>query len=359
MRYILVSLAFFSIAFAVLVMSLAFYPFLEMGLNSLTNQYPNSKAYILSVMTNDTGDPLGFYIVGIDFTTANSIIVDVPKELNVKGTSLSVLYTNDGIKYVENALSNIMRLKFTDYLVFTSSKAEKFEKKLRIGIPLQEERIHKIGYSKTSESEKVLQIERLVEEFKNHDMFRTLSLYPAFSENFKSTIKIPKFLRIAKFFGSEPRISVISYPFMNSDGTLKTDKTELKNLFIELENCTPIHQLTSIKVTFINNSYLTGRVFSYGVWNKWSKKGYDFRIIPVICSYDYFYKNAVLEISNVDWKISEIKKALKSVYPNRDFAFLSLDDRKNLKLYYQIEEQAAMNRYYNIGNSDFIVLVGR
>jgi len=358
-RYVLISLSFFSIAFAVLVMSIVFYPFLEIGFNSLTNQYPNSKAYILSVMTNDTGDPLGFYIVGIDFTTSNSIIVDIPKELNVKGTSLGVLYTNNGINSVRNALSNIIGIHFTDYFIFTPSKAEEFEKKIRSGIPGLRDQTHEIEYSTISENKKALQIERLLEELKNHDVFRALSFYPTFSKNFKSTIEIPKFLRIVKFFEGEPRVLVISYPVVNSDGTLKTDKTELKNLSVELENCTPIQKRTSIKITFVNNSYLPNRVFSYGIWNKWSKKGYDFRIIPVVCSYNSFYKNMVLEISGVSWKINEIKKALKSAYPNKNFIFLALNNKKSLELYYKLEQQAAANRYYNIGNTDFIVLVGQ
>ncbi len=360
MRHVTILMSFFSIALAALAISMAFYPFLEIGFNSLTNQYPNSKAYILSVMVNHTGNPENFYIVGIDFTTNNAVIVDVPGALNVNGTSLSAIYTKKGVNGVKKLLSRVIGLRFTDHFIFTSSKAEEFERKIRFNLPLNKEEVHKIEYFTTSENKNALQIERILEGLRSHDLLRALSFYPLFLKSFKSTINIPKFLRIANFFESEPQVSIIPYPVINSNGTLKTNKSDLKNLSIELENCILIQKRSSIKVVFVNNSPLSSRAFSYEVWNRWSKKAYDFRTVPLVCAHIPFYdKNLVLEIGNDMWKINEIKKALKAEYPHRKFTFLSLNDKKNRQLYYKIEQRAATNRYYNIGDTDFIVLVGK
>lgn len=357
MKYLLVLLAVASSAIAILIASMSLYPFFEIGFNSLSEQYPNSKAYILSVMVDNSNIPLRFYIVGMDFTTKNIVIFDIPNNLNVNGGYLNSIYGKDGIKGVEDSFSNILKISFTDFFIFNKTKADEFINKLNQKPVKKSVKGQNVEYS-PFEGENALQAEKLITTIGGRDILSVLRLYPFFSQNFDTSVEISKFLVMTKFFKKGPKVFFLSYPIVNSKGVTETDKTRLNDLSIELQNCTFLQKRTSIKFILINNSTLSPTNFSYLTWNKWSKKGYDFRIVPMICSYSLLGKNVVLKIKDELWKNEEMKKILSSFYPNRNFKFLSLDKSSNLKVYYDIEQIAAVSRYYDIGKTDFIILVG-
>ena len=357
MKYSLVFLAVVSSAIAILIASMTLYPFFEIGFNSLSEQYPNSKAYILSVMVDNSNIPLHFYIVGMDFTTKNIVIFDIPNNLNVNGSYLNSIYGKDGIKGVESSFSSILKINFTDFFIFNETKTSEFINELNQKPVKKNVKGKDVEYS-PFEVENAFQAEKLITTIGERDVLSVLGLYPFFSQNFDTSVEISKFLVMTKFFKKEPKVFFLSYPIVNSNGVTKTDETKLNDLSIELQNCTFLQKRTSIKFTLINNSTLSSNTFSYLTWNKWSKKGYDFRIVPVICSYSLLGENVALKIKGELWKNEEMKKILSSFYPNRKFSFLSLDEGNNLKVYYDIEQIAAVNRYYDIGKTDFIILVG-
>ncbi len=357
MKYLLLSLAAISAAISILIASMTLYPFFEIGFNSLSEQYPNSKAYILSVMVDKSNAPLRFYIVGMDFTTKNIVIFDIPNNLNVNGDYLSSVYDKKGIKGVESSFSRILKINFTDFFTFNETKANEFINKLNQKPAKKNIKGQDVEYSPL-EGENARQIESLITVIGERDALSLLALYPLFSQNFDTSVEISKFLRMTKFFKKRPKVFFLSYPTVNSNGVIKTDKTKLNDLSIELQNCTFLQKRTSIEFTLINNSSLSSTAFSYVTWNKWSKKGYDFRIVPMICSYSLLGKNVVLKVKNESWKNEKMKKILSSFYPTRKFNFLSLNKDNNLEIYYDIEQIAAAGRYYDVGKTDFIILVG-
>ena len=357
MKYMLVSLSVISTAISILIASMTLYPFFEIGFNSLSEQYPNSKAYVLSIMVNSSNSPLRFYIVGMDFTTKNIVIFDIPNNLSINGEHLNSIYAKNGVEGIEKSFSSILKINFTDFFIFSGTKANEFINKLNQKPTKKNIKNQDVEYS-SFESEKAYRVENLISTIGERDVLSVLGLYPLFSQNFNTSIEISKFLRMTKFFKKRPKIFLLSYPVANSNGVIKTDKTKLSDLSIELQNCTFLQKRTSVRFTLINNSDLLSTTFSYTTWNKWSKKGYDFRVVPMICSYSLLGENVVLEIKNELWKDEEMKKILNSFYPHRRFKFLSLNEKNNLEIYYDIERIAAVNRYYDIGKTDFIILVG-
>jgi hypothetical protein len=355
MKYIKFFVALTAIAAAIFTFSVTLYPFFEMGFLTLSEQYPNSKAYIMTVMTDETGLPLNFYIVGMDFTARNIMIFSVPPILSVNGEKINTLYEKKGVEAVKIALGKVLKIRFTDFFIFTPSKGDKFinlliQKSLKTGAkePAYE-------YSEFEENYKIDKVLSMIAEGVPLTM---LELYPFFSTYFRSSINISKFLRMINFFEKKPKTYFAAYPVINSNGIMKTDSTKLETLSIELQNCSPFSKVTSLSFTLLNNSSLLSKVFSYITWNKWSQKGFTIRIVPTLSSYSLKGKNMVFEIKTDKWKEESVRKILGNIYPYRSFEFVKLNNFKDLELYYETEEFAALNGYYDIGNCDFIVLIG-
>ena len=355
MRYFKFFLALVAIALAFFTFSVTFYPFFEIGFSTLSEQYPNSKAYIAAVMTDDAGIPLDFYIVGMDFTGKNIMIFDVPPTLFINGKELNTLYEKSGIKAIQNSFESVLKIRFTDFFEFKYSKARNFINMLA------QKSVRTHGKSleyQGSEFEETYEINKTISTIGQEGPLNMLGLYPSFSTFFKSSINISKFLRMVNFFENKPKVFLVSYPIVNSNGVIKTDTSKLKILSIELQNCSIFSEPTSLKIALVNNSSFSPRAFSYLMWNQWSKKGFKIRIVPVVCSYSLRGKNIVFELRSGQRKEETIRKILQNIYPYESFEFISLDKFKNLELYYEVEEIAAMNRYYGIGDSDFIILMG-
>ncbi len=354
MKYVKFGVAFVSIALAFLTFSTTLYPFFEIGFLTLSEQYPNSKAYIFSVMTDDSGIPLSFYIVGMDFTSKNVIIFQIPATLSVKGKELNIVYEKEGINAAMKSIENVIKIKFTAFFIFSPSKAENFINLLaRKSLRTQERK--KEVYSEFEENYK---IDRVLSLISAEGPLNMLELYPTFSRTFKSSLNISKFLVLVNFLKKEPEVHLENYPFINSNGTLKTDVTRLKDISIELQNCSPFFKSTSLRFAVVNNSSMAKKVFSYTTWNKWSKSGLNVRIIPVPLLYSLRGENMIFELKSGDYKEDAVKKIIDRMYPHKKFKFVKLDNFSNLEFYYEMEEFAALNGYYNLGNCDFIILVG-
>ena len=352
MKYLKFFLALIAISLAFLTFSTTIYPFFEIGFSTLSEQYPNSKAYIMVAMVDEAGIPLNFYIVGMDFTAKNILIFNVPPNLTVKGKQLTSIYENVGIHGVTASLGNVLKIKFTDFFLFSLSGAKKF-----IDTLVQKNLNYHLREYEVSEFQKTYKIDKLISNISEEGPLNMLNLYPLFSTLFKSSIDISKFLRMANFFENKPRVFLGAYPFVNSNGIIKTDITKLQTISIELQNCTLFFKPTSFKFTIVNNSSLEPKVFSYLTWNKWSKKGFRIRIVPTVCSYSLRGRNLVFDLKGEGQK-EEVYKILQSVYPDEIFEFVELNNFKNLESYYEIEEFAAVDRYYNLGDTDFLILKG-
>ncbi len=336
-KYLALIFAIISITIALILSSMIIYPFFEIGFTSIANEYQNSKIYILSMILDNSGTLSGLEIVGMDLTSQNILVVDVPADLTIENKTLSSIYVNYGASGVENAIGQETKLKFTDQITAMKNTIETYDKSSKYTIT---------DVLKTLEN-----------KTQNEDLFEMLEAFNEFSTYFKSTIDLPKFIRITKFLRSNPSMAVISYPSKTSNGLIFTDKAELKNFSIEMENCLPIHNPFSIKPLIINCTDISSSTFYQNNWRKWSKYGYNFNLISSPCTV-LSGQNIVLAISNADWKSLAIKKALEGIYPGDKFKFLSIDSTDALKIYYRVNYWASKNRYYEIGNNDFIILLG-
>ncbi len=337
MKNVILLLSIISMALGIVIASALLYPFFEMGFSAIANEYPNSKVYMLSVIIGNSGIS-SVEIVGMDLTTSNLIIVNVPKELTFNGQTISNIYQMYGIKKMEEAIEKESGLKLTDYMISTKSALENYESGLNYNT---------IG-----------------DLFKNIERSSKLSnpisifyAFKSFSNNFTSTITLTKFIRILRFIQTKPVISNISYPSIYISGSLVTNKEELNNFSMEMENCTPFHNPFSIKPVIINCTNENSSIFYQDNWGKWSKNGYNFEIIPEKC--DIFSgENMVLSLSNAEWKTNALKSALSKIYPKINFKFLDENDPNFLKIYYAISNWAASERYYTLGSYDFVILLG-
>lgn len=355
MKNVVFIIAVVSMGIAVTLAAMAFYPFFEIGYTSIANEYPNSKAYVVAASVNDSGNPEEFYILGMDFTTNNVILVNIPANLAIDGAELSGIYSGKGISGVGSELSKTIKIGFTDEFVMKPSGLDEFIKAVGRAVPVT--KISRFaGTQETSGEESKL--ENMMREIKTLGIIGTIGLYPDFSKMFDSTVTLPKFIRIAKFIDSSPKLSAVSFPVSISGGSVTADGNGLKNLSIELENCSPIHNPLSIKVEVLNNSGMSQLGFSYTTWNLWSKIGYDFGMIPFSNFTDEKGGNIVIDLSNSQWKKDAIQKTLESFYPDKKFDFTSTASPDVLNLYYEIINGAASKRYYNVGNADFIILLG-
>ncbi len=355
MKYLKFFLALASIAMAVFTFSVTFYPFFQIGFSNLSEQYPNSKAYIFSVLLDETGMPEEFYVAGMDFTTNNMVIFRIPPSLSVGKERLSSIYVQDGVLKSENALSKLLKVNFTDYFVFTKKHSSNFLNLLnRRSVQVQKN----VSEYEGTEFENGYKVDKAIAVVGKEGALNMLALFPIFKRLFHTSIDVAKFMRMVNFFANSPKVHIAPYPTLNRNGTLVTNKEELQNLSIELQNCTLIARPTSLTFTLINNSNISARAFAYSAWNKWTKKGFNVRIIPIACSYSLRGENVVLELRKGSWEDNEVKKILGEMYPRKKFSFLKLDNFKNLEYYYEVEENSAMYRYYNVGKSDFIILLG-
>ncbi len=354
MKWLKFFLALTSIALAVLTFSVTFYPFFQIGFSNLSEQYPNSKAYIFAVALDNTGMPEDFYIVGMDFTTRSMVIFDVPPTLSIGNENLAYLYIKYGTLETEKRLSKLLNLEFTDYFIFTGKNSSVFLNRLNRRT-VQEKR----PSEQRTEFEKGYKVYKAISVIEKEEPLNILALFPTFKRLFNTSIDVAKFMRMANFFNKSPKIHMALYPSMNKNGILVTNESDLRNLSIELQNCTLIARPTSLKFTLIKNSNISAKIFTYTTWNEWTKRGLNIRIIPIVCSYTLMGKNVVFELKRGKWEDEEVRKILKEIYPHRNFDFLKLDNFKNLKYYYEVEENSALYRYYNVGKSDFIILIGR
>ncbi len=355
MKNIIFVIAVVSMGVAITLAAMAFFPFFEIGYTSIANEYPNSKAYIVAVKVSDSGNPEEFYILGMDFTTSNALLVNVPVDLKIDGVTLSALYSKKGLEGVGIELSKTVGIDFTDRFRMDSTKIDEFSKKIERSLPI--EKVSRYSANQETSGE-ALKLDGIMREIKGLGIVGSLGLYPEFSMLFDSTVTLPRFIRIAKFVDSSPKLSIVAYPVAGSGGSVLSDEKGLKNLAIELENCSPIHNPLSIKVEIVNNSNLSKLGFSYSTWNQWSKVGYDFKMVPLATPVEATGKSVVIDLSDSSWKKEAVRNTLKSFYPERKFTFTSTASPNVMKLYYEIIDRAAAERYYNAGNSDFIILLG-
>ncbi len=337
MKNVILLLSIISMGVGIVISSVLLYPFFEMGFSTIANEYPNSKVYMLSLIIGNSGIS-SVEIVGMDLTTKNLIIVSVPKDLVFNGQTISNIYQVHGIKKMEEAIEKESGLKLTDYMISTKNALENYESGL--------------NYNTIGDLFKNIE--------KNSKLSDPISIFYAFksfSNNFTSTITLTKFIRILRFIQTKPVISNISYPSIYIDGLTVTDKEELKNFSMEMENCTPFHNPFSIKPVIINCTNESTSAFYQDNWSKWSKNGYNFEIIPEKCD-AFSEENVVLSLSNAAWKTVALKSALSKIYPKLNFKFLDENDPNFLKMYYSISNWAASNRYYTLGNYDFVILLG-
>uniref|UniRef100_A0A7V3VSR5 LytR family transcriptional regulator n=1 Tax=Mesoaciditoga lauensis TaxID=1495039 RepID=A0A7V3VSR5_9BACT len=331
MKHVVFLLAIILIGIGVLISSLTLYPFLEFGFSSIANEYPNSKVYILSVILDNSGMPSNFEIIGMDLTAQNLLVIKVPTNLEIDGGTISSVYQAMGIKEVEKRLEKKIKVRFTDYFVMTKSAFENYT-----------------GTSNYSMEDFLKVTEEKVKKINFLDLF---SLFNSFSDSFKSSINLTKYIRISRFLETDPVIASINYP----SGTL--NDIEEQNFSIELENCVPIYNAFSIRPVIINCTDEPSTTFYQNNWNRWSKNAYNFSIIP-----DQFSlisgTSVVISISHANWKLLAIKKALSTIYPTRKFEFLNVSDQKTLSLYYMIDNWASSLRYYDIEKYDFVILLG-
>lgn len=336
LKNILLALSVIVSILGIIVFSILIYPFFEIGFASIANEYPNSKVYLLSLITDNSGIS-AIEIVGMDLTTKNLIIVNIPKDLSIDGQNISSIYQSKGMAKLEKALESASGLKFTDYLVSSKSTLESYQSGFQY---------------KTIED-----LIKIIENEKTQDPISLFYSFKNFSNQFKSTISFTKFIRIMHFIQTKPQISMISYPYIYSDGSFVTNKTSLKTFAIEMENCTPFYNMFSIKPVIINCTNQNPSTFYQSNWNVWSKNGYDFEIIP-----DQFKKfegqNIIIDLSNNEWKLEALKSALSKIYPDIRFTFINTSSSDFLSVYYKVFDWAASQRYYSIGKYDFLILLG-
>lgn len=333
----MLALSIIAIGFGIILSSILLYPFFETGFNTIANEYPNSKVYMLSLITNNSGIS-SVEIVGMDLTTENMIIVSIPKELEINGQSISSIYGEGGIKKMANAIEKASGLNLTDYLISTKSALDKYR--------------NGFNYSTIGDL-----FNNIKKQTKLDDPISIFYDFKNFANNFKSNITLTKFIRILRFIETKPFISTISYPSIYINGITITNTTELKNFSMEMENCTPFHNPFSIKPVIINCANESSDIFYQTTWNKWSKNGYNFSVIPDEY-YNYAGQNVVISISEATWKLSAIKTALEQIYPKLKFKFINDKSPDYLKLYYSVDNWAAGQRYYTLGNYDFVILLG-
>ncbi len=323
--------------FGIIISSALLYPFFEMGFSTIANEYPNSKVYMLSLIIGNSGIST-IEIVGMDLTTKNLIIVNVPNDLTFHGQTISKIYQEFGIKRMEEAIEKESGLKLTDYMISTKSALENYESGL--------------NYNTIGDL-----FNNLEKNSKLEDPISIFHAFKSFSSNFVSTITLTKFIRLLRFIETKPVISSISYPSIYINGSIVTDEGELKNFAMEMENCAPFHNPFSIKPVIINCTNENPTAFYQNNWSKWSQNGYNFDLIPEICG-NFSGENVVLSLSDATWKTIALKSALLKIYPKLNFKFLTENDPNFLKMYYSISNWAASERYYTLGNYDFVILLG-
>ncbi|MGC8544558.1 hypothetical protein [Athalassotoga sp.] len=337
MKNLILVLSVISLAFGIFIFSILLYPFFQMGFSTIANEYPNSKVYMLSLIVDNSGIS-SVEIVGMDLTTKNLVIVSVPKDLTFNGQTISNIYQTYGIKKMEEAIEKGSGIKLTDYMISTKSSLKNYESGL--------------NYNTIGDF-----LNNLEKNSKLGDPISIFYAFNSFSNNFTSTITLTRFIRLLRFIQTKPVISTISYPSIYLNGSIVTDEGELKNFSMEMENCAPFHNPFSIKPVIVNCTGEDTSIFYQDNWGKWSKNGYNFEIIPETCD-DFSGENLVLVLSDAAWKTSALKSALSKIYPKLDFKFMNENDPNFLKNYYMISNWAASNRYYTLGNYDFVVLLG-
>ncbi len=336
LKNILLSLSVIVSILGIILASIVIYPLFENGFSAIANEYPNSKVYLLSIIKDSAGIS-AVEIVGMDLTTKNLIIVNVPTDLSINGQSISNIYQTKGIYQMEKAIEEVTNLKMTDWLVSTKSTLERYQSGLRY--------------------QTIEDLIKVVEKEKTQDPISLFYSFKNFSSQFKSSINFTRFVRIVHFIQTKPSIFKIEYPYVYSNGTFITNTGSLKNFAMEMENCTPFYNPFSIKPVIINCSNQNSFAFYQENMSLWSKNGYDYEIIPDLFR-KYTGENIVISLSDISWKLDALKSALSKIYPNVKFTFMNTSDPEFLKTYYDIVDWASSRRYYSIGKYDFLILLG-
>jgi LCP family protein required for cell wall assembly len=327
-------------------------------------------------------------IAMIDHKERKIVISNVPRDLLLQNSKINAVYARSGISGLRQTLSKLLDINFNgavivDYAAFKYLGDELGPVEIHVKEPMKyvdsvqklyidfqpgvylmrgDELLAYIRYRRDAMGD-LSRIERqkqvlmkLIENARRVTLQKLLSMFQNLRKNIDLKVSTGELVYLFSKLRKGFTVEFVSFPYaINEKGDVVLDEKRLPIYKQTLKEMKTQSQTCTLRIVLINAGLDKSRAFLERQTNLWNKADVQPSLI-VWEDVGLSFKNDTALI--VDRGIQDsVKNLLKSVYPEKTFMFVFVDEPGTLKSYFELVDKLSKNRIYPKFPIDVFVVV--